>query len=81
MCARLEAAGIRCWIAPRDILAATSYGEAIIDAIHALPIGCRSSTWQKTCTGATTQNWSDEQNYLGALLSWAKLFESKEEKS
>ncbi len=34
VCARLEAAGIRCWIAPRDILAGTSYGEAIIDAIH-----------------------------------------------
>lgn len=33
-CARLESAGIRCWIAPRDIVAGTSYGEAIIDAIH-----------------------------------------------
>jgi hypothetical protein len=34
VCARLEASGIRCWIAPRDIVAGTSYGEAIIDAIH-----------------------------------------------
>ncbi|MGA3318547.1 MAG: toll/interleukin-1 receptor domain-containing protein [Candidatus Korobacteraceae bacterium] len=34
VCARLEAAGIRCWIAPRDIVAGTSYGEAIIEAIH-----------------------------------------------
>ncbi len=34
VCARLESAGIRCWIAPRDIVAGTSYGEAIIDAIH-----------------------------------------------
>ena len=34
VCARLEAAGIRCWIAPRDIVPGTSYGEAIIDAIH-----------------------------------------------
>lgn len=34
MCARLESAGIRCWIAPRDIVAGTSYGESIIDAIH-----------------------------------------------
>jgi TIR domain len=34
VCARLESAGIRCWIAPRDIVASTSYGEAIIDAIH-----------------------------------------------
>jgi hypothetical protein len=38
VCARLEAAGIRCWIAPRDIVAGTSYGEAIIDAIHAAKI-------------------------------------------
>ncbi len=37
-CARLEAAGIRCWIAPRDIVAGTSYGEAIIDAIHGAKI-------------------------------------------
>jgi hypothetical protein len=35
VCARLEAAGIRCWIAPRDVLAGTSYGQAIIEAIHA----------------------------------------------
>jgi len=35
VCARLEAAGIRCWIAPRDIVAGTSYGESIIEAIHA----------------------------------------------
>ena len=34
VCARLESAGIRCWIAPRDILPGTSYGEAIIEAIH-----------------------------------------------
>jgi hypothetical protein len=34
VCARLEAAGIRCWIAPRDIVPGTSYGEAIIEAIH-----------------------------------------------
>ena len=25
---------VRCWIAPRDIVPGTSYGEAIIDAIH-----------------------------------------------
>ncbi len=25
---------MRCWIAPRDIMAGTSYGEAIIEAIH-----------------------------------------------
>ena len=34
VCARLESAGIRCWIAPRDITAGRSYGEAIIEAIH-----------------------------------------------
>lgn len=32
-CATLEAAGIRCWIAPRDIRAGEEYGEAIINAI------------------------------------------------
>jgi TIR domain len=32
-CAALEAAGIRCWIAPRDITPGTEWGEAIIDAI------------------------------------------------
>ncbi len=34
VCARLEASGVRCWIAPRDITPGTSYGEAIIEAIH-----------------------------------------------
>jgi len=33
-CANLESRGIRCWIAPRDVLPGTPYGEAIIDAIH-----------------------------------------------
>jgi hypothetical protein len=37
-CARMEAAGIRCWIAPRDIVPGTSYGEAIIEAIHGLKV-------------------------------------------
>jgi endo-1,4-beta-xylanase len=32
-CAVLEGAGIRCWIAPRDIRAGTEYGGSIIDAI------------------------------------------------
>jgi tetratricopeptide (TPR) repeat protein len=32
-CAALEAAGVRCWIAPRDIVPGTDWGEAIIDAI------------------------------------------------
>lgn len=34
VCAKLESSAIRCWIAPRDIVAGTSYGEAIIEAIH-----------------------------------------------
>lgn len=33
-CARLESAGIRCWIAPRDIGAGRDWGEAIIEAIE-----------------------------------------------
>jgi len=33
VCAGLETSGIRCWIAPRDILAGRNWGEAIIDAI------------------------------------------------
>jgi hypothetical protein len=34
MCATLENKGIRCWIAPRDILAGTTYARTIIDAIN-----------------------------------------------
>src|SRR3954470_22039457 len=34
VCATLEARGIRCWVAPRDILPGTDWGEAIIDAIE-----------------------------------------------
>jgi uncharacterized RDD family membrane protein YckC len=33
VCAKLEERGIRCWIAPRDILAGMDYAEAIISAI------------------------------------------------
>lgn len=34
VCARLEAHGVRCWIAPRDVLPGSNYGASIIDAIH-----------------------------------------------
>src|SRR6202140_5714674 len=34
VCAKLEASGFRCWIAPRDVLPGIHYGEASIDAIH-----------------------------------------------
>ena len=33
VCARLEANGVRCWIAPRDIPPGTSWGSAIIRAL------------------------------------------------
>src|SRR5581483_7974306 len=32
-CATLEAHGIRCWIAPRDIIPGTEWGKAIVDGI------------------------------------------------
>jgi hypothetical protein len=35
VCATLESRGIRCWIAPRDILPGADWGEAIINAIEA----------------------------------------------
>ena len=34
VCAVLEGEGIRCWIAPRDVLPSMEWGEAIIDAIE-----------------------------------------------
>jgi hypothetical protein len=34
-CAVLESKGVRCWIAPRDIMPGSDWGEAIVDAIHA----------------------------------------------
>ena len=34
VCAMLESEGIRCWIAPRDVLPSMEWGEAIIDAIE-----------------------------------------------
>jgi len=35
LCATLEGQKIRCWIAPRDILAGIQYGEALIEALNA----------------------------------------------
>ena len=34
VCARLESEGIRCWIAPRDILPGMHWGGAIVEAIE-----------------------------------------------
>ena len=33
LCARLEGDKIRCWIAPRDVLAGIPYAEALTDAL------------------------------------------------
>ena len=35
VCATLERKGIRCWMAPRDILPGVDWGGAIVDAINA----------------------------------------------
>jgi len=34
VCAAVEAHGVRCWIAPRDVMAGKPYGEALIEAIN-----------------------------------------------
>jgi TIR domain/Putative peptidoglycan binding domain len=38
VCAVLESEGVRCWIAPRDILPGVDWGESIIDAINEAPV-------------------------------------------
>ena len=38
ICARLEEHGIRCWMAPRDILPGQNYAEAIIKAINSCKV-------------------------------------------
>lgn len=35
VCATLERAGLRCWMAPRDVLAGVNWGSAILGAINA----------------------------------------------
>ncbi|WP_282570132.1 tetratricopeptide repeat protein [Methanoculleus sp. 7T] len=47
LCSKLEAAGLGCWIAPRDILPGQDYHEEIIDAIETCPamvVICSSSS-------------------------------------
>jgi hypothetical protein len=34
VCATLEQNGIRCWIAPRDVLPGMEYAEALVEALH-----------------------------------------------
>ena len=38
ICAYLEARGLRCWIAPRDVRAGREYANEIIDAIERAPV-------------------------------------------
>lgn len=38
LCAILESTGIRCWIAPRDVLPGSDWGESIVRAISACRI-------------------------------------------
>ncbi|MGE5422057.1 MAG: toll/interleukin-1 receptor domain-containing protein, partial [Ignavibacteriales bacterium] len=38
VCASLETAKIRCWVAPRDILPGMEWGESIVDAINSSKI-------------------------------------------
>ncbi|HVH28297.1 MAG TPA: toll/interleukin-1 receptor domain-containing protein [Vicinamibacterales bacterium] len=38
ICGYLEARGLRCWIAPRDVRAGREYGNEIIDAIERAPV-------------------------------------------
>ena len=38
ICAYLEARGLRCWIAPRDVRAGREYADEIIDAIERAPV-------------------------------------------
>lgn len=38
ICARMESDGIRCWVAPRDILPGAEWGDAIMSAIGECPI-------------------------------------------
>ena len=33
-CATLESRGVRCWIAPRDVLPGDEYASALVGAIH-----------------------------------------------
>jgi len=40
VCDTLEAEGIRCWIAPRDVLPGMGYAEAIIEAVREGRLRC-----------------------------------------
>src|SRR5258706_4009803 len=38
LCAAIEATGISCWIAPRDIAPGADWSECIIAGLHACPV-------------------------------------------
>ena len=38
VCATLESEGIRCWIAPRDVMPGVDYGKSIVGAIKQVRI-------------------------------------------
>jgi hypothetical protein len=38
VCAALEAKGMRCWIAPRDIIVGRGWGESIVHALDQCPV-------------------------------------------
>lgn len=38
ICAKLEQNGIRCWIAPRDVVPGSDFAESIVEAIHATKV-------------------------------------------
>ena len=50
LCARVEEAGIRCWIAPRDIIPGLRWGECIIRALDICPIMVLLMTHQSSAS-------------------------------
>jgi hypothetical protein len=39
-CATLEASGMRCWIAPRDVTPSTDWAASIVEAIDGCRVWC-----------------------------------------
>lgn len=50
LCARVEEAGLRCWIAPRDIIPGLRWGECIIRALDICPIMVLLMTHQSSAS-------------------------------
>jgi formylglycine-generating enzyme required for sulfatase activity len=51
ICAGLEAAKIRCWIAPRDVLPGVPYGEALSEALRASQVLVLVFSSNSNCSG------------------------------